>query len=153
MNRSAIFSDCRQYRYALSREWDSGLTVTFIGLNPSTADEASDDSTIRRCIGFAQSWGYGRLQMVNLFGFRATHPQDLLGADDPVGADNDEYLFSLAQQSSLVVAAWGVMGTYRSRHWQIRQQVPGLHYLRLTRNGQPHHPLYLPKTLKPLLWT
>jgi hypothetical protein len=152
MNSSAIFSDCREYRYTLIREWDNGQTVTFIGLNPSTADEASDDPTIRRCIGFAKSWGYGRLQVVNLFGFRATHPKDLLAADDPVGVDNDEYLFSLAQQSSLVVAAWGVRGTYRSRHRQVIQQLPGLHYLKLTCSGQPQHPLYLPKNLKPLRW-
>ncbi len=152
MNRSAIFSKCRRYRYGLTREWGIGEAVLFIGLNPSTADESTDDSTIRRCIGFARDWGYARMHMVNLFGFCATHPKDLLEAADPVGSENDAYLLELANQSNLIVAAWGVKGSYRSRHLQVKQMIPGLHYLRLTQKGQPQHPLYLPKTLTPSLW-
>jgi hypothetical protein len=152
MNCAAIFSECRTYRYSLSRDWGSGQAVTFIGLNPSTADETSDDATIRRCIGFAKDWGYTRMHMVNLFGFCAPHPKALLEAEDPVGAENDVFLFELAKQSSLIVAAWGVKGTYRSRHLEVRQMLPCLHYLQLTRNGQPQHPLYLPRSLTPLHW-
>jgi sec-independent protein translocase protein TatC len=33
----------------------------FIGLNPSTADEVKNDPTVRRCINFAITWGYGGL--------------------------------------------------------------------------------------------
>jgi hypothetical protein len=33
-------------------------TVAFIGLNPSTADEAKDDPTVRRCLRFAFDWGF-----------------------------------------------------------------------------------------------
>lgn len=47
----------------------------FIGLNPSTADETQDDPTVRRCIRYAQSWGYGALYMTNIFAFRATDPR------------------------------------------------------------------------------
>lgn len=51
--KGAQFSDCRMYRYALWRVWAQGDgCITFIGLNPSTADENKDDPTIRRCIGF-----------------------------------------------------------------------------------------------------
>lgn len=64
MIEPAIFSQSRQYRYTLYRCWgeisrDHG-TVMFIGLNPSTADETKDDPTVRRCIGFAKSWGFMR---------------------------------------------------------------------------------------------
>lgn len=38
MKQFAVISDCRQYRYELSRVWDdAGPFVLFIGLNPSTA--------------------------------------------------------------------------------------------------------------------
>src|ERR1700691_893264 len=70
MRMGAVFSPCRRYRYALWREWgvlpgmpDKGY-VLFVGLNPSTADETRDDATIRRCIAFAQAWGYSGLCMV-----------------------------------------------------------------------------------------
>lgn len=56
------------YRYLLWREWDiSNKTVSFIMLNPSRADAQINDPTITRCINFALSWGYGRLEVVNLF--------------------------------------------------------------------------------------
>ena len=54
------------YRYLLWRECNtSNKTVSFIMLNPSRADAGVNDPTITRCINFAQSWGYGRLEVVN----------------------------------------------------------------------------------------
>ncbi|GHX72979.1 hypothetical protein VCSRO16_3593 [Vibrio cholerae] len=73
MKNTAELSKCRKYRYALWRTWDSDKPFAmFIGLNPSTADEKNDDPTLRRCINFAKSWGYGGVCMANLFAFRAT---------------------------------------------------------------------------------
>ena len=90
VNKNAIFSDCRKYRYVLSRTWnDKKKTILFIGLNPSTADEKIDDPTIRRCINYAQNWGYGSLLMVNLFAYRATIPTELKNVKNPIGNDND----------------------------------------------------------------
>lgn len=151
---SAVFSPCRKYRYALWRKWDDRLDakmVAFIGLNPSTADETQDDPTIRRCIGFAKAWGYGSLCMLNLFAFRATDPKEMLAADDPVGPDND---FTIQRMSLRVdcVAAWGTHGTHRGRDKAVRGMVENLHYLRLTKDGHPAHPLYLPATLTPQKW-
>lgn len=124
----------------------------FIGLNPSTADEKLNDPTIRRCIAFAQSWGFGSLCMTNLFAYRATQPTDMLAQDDPVGPENDEYLRALASVSSVVVAAWGTHGTHYGRNNTVRSMLPRLHYLRLTKEGHPGHPLYLPAKLKPVVW-
>lgn len=125
----------------------------FIGLNPSTADEVNDDPTIKRCIAFAQAWGYEGLCMTNLFAFRATYPKDMMKADDPVGPDNDQTLRDLSEGAGVVVAAWGVDGTYGGRHNAVRAMLPNLHYLRLTKDGHPGHPLYLPKILVPIPWT
>ena len=56
------------YRYLLWREWNSSSkTISFIMLNPSRADASFNDPTITRCINFAKFWGYGRLEVVNLF--------------------------------------------------------------------------------------
>lgn len=149
---AAVLSPCRTFRYSLTREWGSGPAVLFVGLNPSTADEATDDPTIRRCIGFARAWGFGRLEMANLFAFRATDPSDMRAASDPVGPDNDRHLRELATACQMAVAAWGASGTFRSRDVQVRVMLPRLHYLRLTKAGHPGHPLYLPAHLRPTPW-
>ena len=48
------------YRYSLTRVWHLTLPViTFVLLNPSTADEAQLDPTLRRCVDFAIREGNG----------------------------------------------------------------------------------------------
>lgn len=149
----AVLSACRSYRYALSRIWDvSQPYALFIGLNPSTADETKDDPTIRRCIGFAKSWGYGGLVMANLFAWRATQPADMKKQDRPSGEENDAWLAELASHAGVVVAAWGNDGTFRQRSSQVRELLPNLHYLKLNGTGEPAHPLYLKRTLTPVIW-
>ena len=113
MNKDAKLSDCRKYRYALWRTWDAEKPfVMFIGLNPSTADETEDDPTIRRCINYAKDWGYGGLCMVNLFAFRATEPNDMKNAIDPIGPENDEWLKNLSKDAGVIIGAWGNHGEF-----------------------------------------
>jgi hypothetical protein len=153
MKRSADFSTCRRYRYTLWRQWGERTDYAlFVGLNPSTADETKDDPTIRRCISFARDWGYSGLCVTNLFAFRATKPVDMMKAADPVGPDNDYWLCNTASKADLVVAAWGIHGTFAGRHQVVCQMLPRFSYLRLTKEGYPGHPLYLPKTLQPMAW-
>lgn len=150
---TTVLSNCRQYRYSLWREWIGGDGFAmFVGLNPSTADETNDDPTIRRCIGFAKEWGFAGLCMTNLFAFRATDPSDMLRAVDPIGPENDSYLQGVAMHAGVVVAAWGTNGTHLGRDIAVRQMIPSLKILKLTKDGHPGHPLYLPKTLLPVPW-
>ncbi|WP_338593230.1 DUF1643 domain-containing protein [Shewanella khirikhana] len=149
----AVISSCQQYRYALTRVWEAEKPyVTFIGLNPSTADASLDDPTIRRCIGFAERWGYGGLVMVNLFAYRATVPSVMMAATDPVGVNNDEWLKSFANNAGVVVAAWGNHGAFMQRSTKVCELLPNLHYLKLNGSGEPAHPLYLKSTLVPKPW-
>jgi len=142
--RGVILSDCARYRYALWRRWVQGPAVLFIGLNPSTADALQDDPTIRRCIRFAKAWGYRALYMANLFAFRATDPRDMKAVVDPVGPDNDGWLWQLAYDADLVVAAWGAHGEHRDRAAAVaRRLAKRLHCLGRTTAGHPRHPLYV----------
>lgn len=152
MDRGAYISACGRYRYSLWRQWAQGPQVMFVGLNPSTADATLDDPTIRRCIGFARAWGYTGLVMTNLFAWRDTDPRNMLAADDPVGPDNDRVLRVAHDKAALTVAAWGAHGTHGGRHNVVRALLPHLHYLRLTKDGHPGHPLYLPSSLRPVEW-
>jgi hypothetical protein len=149
VNKNATFSDCRKYRYALSRNWNSKKkSILFIGLNPSTADEKINDPTIRRCINYAQNWGYGSLLMVNLFAYRATKPSELKNVKNPIGNDNDLHILELSKKADLTVAAWGNEGTLLNRDKEIKKKLPNLMCLKINKSGQPAHPLYQKKDLK-----
>ena len=159
MLRDATISPCGRYRYDLSRVWvDPGddkadTYAVFIMLNPSTADDRHDDNTIRRCVEFAKFWGMGGLMVVNLFAYRATDPKRLEIVYDPIGPQNDTYITEACHTAQVVVAAWGAHPLAVNRAVTVRSLVPDLHYLRLTKGGQPCHPLYLPKRLTPIPWT
>lgn len=125
----------------------------FIGLNPSTADETQDDPTVRRCIRYAQSWGFNALYMTNIFAFRTPFPLLMKRAQDPVGPDNDETLIRLAADAGIVIAAWGTHGAHMQRGKAVRRMIPDLHVLKLTKGDHPCHPLYLKADLKPVPWS
>lgn len=151
MEKSAILSADRKYRYVLTRIWDETKpTVVFIGLNPSTADEEADDKTIRKCIGYAKRWGYGKLIMANLFAFRSTDPSLLKRVEDPVGPDNDSYIQKCVSESNLVIACWGNHGKLLNRDKVLMDSLPNLVCLKRNKNGTPHHPLYLSKDITPV---
>lgn len=157
----AVFSRSRTHRYLLTRRWGRGEPMVLMMLNPSTADAHIDDPTIIRATGFARRDGYGGLVVLNLYGLRATDPDTLARADDPVGADNDAMITALTTDpAGPVVAAWGAIA-YRARHRARTTTVVAglaargvrLHCLGRTQDGYPRHPLYLPRTTSLTTWT
>jgi len=156
--KMASFSKDRVYRYALWRSWYP-VTVTlnnyvnFIMLNPSTADESTDDATIRKCIKFAKSWGYYGLIVTNLFAYRSTDRKVLRQVADPIGPENDSHILWAAREASRVIAAWSQDGDLFARSaWTRSMLTRPLHYLRMGKKGEPYHPLYLPDNSQPILW-
>lgn len=153
-SRSAIISPCGRYRYTLTRRvGQAGGVVNFVMLNPSTADAEDDDATIRRCIGFARSWGYGDMVVTNLFAWRSTDPKGLLSAIDPIGPENDYHLANEARLADLIVCAWGTPGKLKGRAAVVLDMLGRIdmpHCLARTKQGQPGHPLYLAGDLKPV---
>ena len=154
MNKGAILSEDKRYRYQLWRIWDDKLPkIAVVGLNPSTADDTIDDPTIIRCIYFTKSWGYGGFYMVNLFAFRATNPNVLYQHLDPVGTDNDKHLIEIFSRVDKVICAWGNRGTINSRNKEVLKLIAIPYCIQRNSNGEPSHPLYLKKTLVPKLLT
>lgn len=143
----AIFDITATYRYSLWRVWSAASPrVVFVMLNPSTADAQYNDPTIRRCIDFASSWGFGSVEVVNLFAYRATHPMQLRQVDDPIGADNNLFLVQALRRAACIVAAWGTHGTFLSRDREVLELLKQAHTcycFGLTKNGHPKHPLYV----------
>lgn len=143
----ASLSEDGVYRYSLWRRWNAdALMLTFVMLNPSTADAQDDDPTIRRCIGFARRGGYGGLVVVNLYALRSTDPKGLWKVEDPVGPLNNEVLSLVLRGNATVgipvVAAWGANARDDRVKWLRRQ--PGalcLSCYGVTNAGAPKHPL------------
>jgi hypothetical protein len=150
----AAFSACRTYRYRLWRSWAARESrCVFVGLNPSTADESRDDATIRKCVGFAKRWGFGAVEVVNLFayaGAQSTNPRSLLGLSDPVGPDNDAALRTALRRADRIVWAWGrhdsrvrrlVEARVASLPWLTKRMPCEAGCLGRLPDGSPRHPL------------
>jgi len=174
INAGARISACGLYRYALWREWrgthdpknwqwfgakdgagaDLGepKSCLFVMLNPSTADGEKDDPTIRRCVGFAKAWKFERLEVVNLFAYRATKPRDLLKLQnergDIIGWQNSEIMDRAARDAGLIVCAWGANAAAFDPTGDHVETVRGwlrdkpMFALGFTQDGHPRHPLY-----------
>lgn len=144
------FSLCKNYRYKLSINWDKDRPkVLFIMLNPSIANGKEDDPTVRRVINYAKSWGYGGVNIGNLYAYISTDPKKLVSVNDKMGQHNLENIKSMAKYSSLVVYAWGQQ--IEEPSW-LKEIISKPHYIELSIKGTPKHPLYLNSSLKPKLY-
>lgn len=156
---SATISDCGKYRYTLTRKTHSILRwnkpCLFIMLNPSTADAKIDDPTIKKCLHYARREGCTDLTVVNLFALRATDPQELLKHDDPTGSENWKHILDQIQahRLGLVVLAWGSHKFIRPKYvdailFQLFRANITPKCLAINQDGNPRHPLYVPKDQK-----
>lgn len=143
---SAIFSEDHVYRYELRKIWNPKKGwICWIMLNPSIADANIEDPTIRRCMGFAELWGYGGITVANAFAFKATDPKEMIAAQNPIGSENDYYIRKLSEEAALTVCGWGNLGTLFDRFHRVYYLLKDPKCLGLTKTGQPKHPLYLAK--------
>jgi len=160
-HKSAVFWRCQTYRYRLDRLWDEYLPPLAFGmLNPSTADHERNDATIERCERRARALGFGSLVVWNLFAFRTTNPALLKEQTDPVGPQNDEFIYEALietkSRQGTVVVGWGANGDLwarRIRVLEIAQKLQvDLYCLGVTLAGQPRHPLYVSYQSKLMQW-
>ncbi|MCA1318393.1 DUF1643 domain-containing protein [Bacillus tianshenii] len=140
------------YRYVLECKWEENQkVVTFIMLNPSVADNRVCDPTLNRCVDYAKSWGFGGMNILNLFAFISPNPKDLLKVKDPIGEKNDEIIDRIISSSDEIVFAWGSdYGHYHGRNMTIveklKEHKPKCIFK--SKKGHPRHPLFLKKGLQ-----
>ena len=155
----AVLSRCGRYRYVLWRDWgglfdaDNPRTALWVMANPSTADAAADDPTIRRVVGFSDAAGCTRAEIVNWCAYRATDPAALREAHrrgtEVAGPKNDATIAAALQRGpALVIAAWGAITKPSPMPAPIRDawETGGMSALGLTSAGAPRHPLYVART-------
>lgn len=153
----AIFNDTCTHRYALYRGWSSSKPrVAFIGLNPSTANGATNDHTIKKVIKIARYNGYGSLVMLNLFTIISSDPDILLTDKDLVG-DGNIHLLEELKKVDKVVACWGTFKQVGKRPDTVIGIVKSaghtmLYALDTNANFSPKHPLYCRDNQKFQTW-
>ena len=140
----AELSADERYRYRLRRAWrkQPGFLL-WVMLNPSTANALKDDATIRKCVGFAKRWGYGAIEVVNLYALRATRPDELVLSDDPIGPENDEWIRQFAAKATGICAGWGSqkLPLFKQRVRDVLAMIPcEVACIGKTRDGFPRHP-------------
>ncbi len=123
----------------------------WIGLNPSIANEAQLDPTLRRIRAFSAAWGYNGFIVTNLFGLVSANPDRLYTEADPVGSENDRYILDAARQTEKIVAAWGASGGNQGRCAAVLKMLSEFELLCLkkTKDGFPIHPLYVASATEP----
>jgi hypothetical protein len=161
--RSGALFVGEEYRYRCWRHWGEtpgSNPLVFLMLNPSTADAVKLDPTLRKCRGFAERWGHDGMEILNLFAWRATDPRDLERAakagHNIVGMFNDVTIETVVQGRRLVVAC----GAHAFAKDRLRQVVQGGYLkgaketlaLKVTKDGMPGHPLYIPYETEPKPW-
>jgi hypothetical protein len=164
----ACFTEDRLIRWYLRRVWNTALPdMVWIMLNPSGANENTDDATIRRCAGYARREGCGSITVVNLFPVISTDPRQLLAVDGlPRWEDaNFRFITDAARGRQLtlrdpalmalrslpqVMCAWGRWGAHPRLAWAGTETLCRLAGYRIawnalgyTAGGQPAHPLRL----------
>lgn len=183
LSSAARISACGRFRYLLERLWsNAGHVLVVIMLNPSTADAATDDPTIRRVSAFAKAEGFAGIRVLNLYAFRASDPEHLWGRlyhalgsttrlgepsavdRDVVGPDNGPRMFAdVIRYGTAVRVAWGAGPPTRGLQAAHQKRVDEVAaFLRgvgvaptawgLTAQGHPRHPLYLPKAARTVPW-
>ena len=148
LENDAVISECGKYRYLLRRTWDhSKPRVLYVMLNPSTADAMLDDATIRSCVRLASGHGYGSMEVVNVFAYRATQPDELLKQPDPIGPRNEVMVEAAVGRCDVVICAWGAFPPARDHAAPvlnaIRAHRPAAYCFGKTKAVAPKHPLYI----------
>lgn len=140
--RGALFLNKRKYRLMLFRIWNDALPkVMFIGLNPSTANENTDDNTIKKLRKIAAHNGFGGFYMLNLFTLVSKKPEVLLNHPQP-NVGNDVTMKQYSKYAQKIVFCWGAFKQAKIRCDKVIKQFPRAWCLDRNADGSPKHPLY-----------
>ena len=147
-----------EYRYILGTRGKNPLIC--IGINPSTAQPDDLDNTLKSVERIALGNGFDSFIMFNVYAQRATSPDDMEKACNPVlHAENLKafrYVLSISENPT-VWAAWGAIIEKRKylpdcvRDMLAAGEDYGAQWVcagAITKKGHPHHPLYLRKDEK-----
>lgn len=162
MNTGATFSADRLHRYTLWRTWSTAPHLTLVLMNPSTADEISNDATVERGQRRAQAGilgEFGGVKVVNVFAWRELNssklPRLIAAGTDIIGPENDQAIMDACLGAGMVICGWGKLGhNLLGRGPLVKLMLHRLgvkmHTFKVNADGSPKHPLYVGYDVMPV---
>lgn len=150
-----------EYRYILGTRGSNPLIC--VGINPSTAEPDRLDNTLKSVERIAHANGFDSFIMFNVYAQRATNPDDMdRDLDERLHHENMRafrYILGLYGEGNrpAVWAAWGTIIKKRSYLADcVRDMIDAGREVnaqwlcagKISKEGHPHHPLYLRKDEK-----
>jgi hypothetical protein len=149
-----VYSSDKKKRYAYAERWSSsGTLILWIMLNPGTGEtELRRRNTLERCKAWSQQWGHGGLLIGNVYSTRTKSAKDLPKSTKDYDELNNDAIRLLASMATETVVAWGNKARKDAPAQQILPMLGEVKCLGLTARGEPRHPLYVTKNVKPFVW-
>ena len=144
-----------EYRYILGTRGKNPLIC--IGINPSTAAPDALDPTLKSVERIAHANGYDSFLMFNVYAQRATRPDDMEKAMNPLLHGENRKAFRYLLSLSPAPAVWAAWGNIIEKRDYLKDCMRdfledgknvGAKWFTagpLLKSGHPHHPLYLRK--------
>ena len=114
LKTEAVFSDDREYRYLLKKEWDNKKPkATIIMTNPSISDMVKTDYTTMFIINNLVRLEYGSFDILNLIP-KVSIKINLSESEnipDEIFDENIKYIKKSAEQAEIVLIAWGSLAS------------------------------------------
>lgn len=143
----ALFSDDKEHRLLLHREWDkNGKTAMIIMINPNTADTLSMDLTTMLVVNNLYKLGFGSVNIVNLYSRIMPKLSLRFNSDDDLIAQKcDEVIEEYAVTSDAIIIAWGSVGCnsqrVRERQEELLERLAKFENKLYQIGKQGYHPL------------
>lgn len=156
IEKGAIFSDDKKYRYALHRIWEPTMNkILFIMINPSTATQHEDDKTIKKIMEISDKWNCGGVYVGNLYPYCSSKPTELKNIEipDEIYKENMKHIQEMVSKCSLVVYAWGTKGPNERQHepeWLKNIINKDVYCINKSVKGIPMHPNQWGPNVKPI---
>ena len=139
----AIFTDDGDGRLALWRKWDLDKPeLMFLMHSPSTASYVENDKTLEKCIRLAKKWGYGSVNIGNLYSSLNNNYKDF----DP---ENKTHLLKMGNRSDIIICAWGNKEYSVDLRFLPKDK---LYCVGTNENGTPKNPLYIKESTIPITY-
>ena len=127
LKTESVFSDDRNNRYLLRKEWDTKKPrATIIMTNPSTADVMTMDYTTLYILNNLYKLDFGAVDIVNLSSKITTK----INANEDLGVDlekeNAEIILKSAEKADKVIIAWGKIGDNNKKVRAIQDKLLGI---------------------------